>query len=214
MRRVLTEAFNNLNLREFTSDMHHMGFTYRKGAGSSRIYYIPEYGDISAVTIHAHGDNALLDGNSLRNVRNVLMKIGWFDDPKHFKKFPFEKWKISKDSVQIHSDKLDIEAANNQYQDAKVIKVFPTKNSICALIVDSDKINLCRSSEDRRPLLQDWFTDFDYDRKTNRIPCLKKENWDTLETEAFPINPDGTRDTTNVIIENKIYGQNSKSKLQ
>ena len=42
MRRVLTEAFNNLNLREFTSDMHNMGFTYRKGAGSSRSYYIPE----------------------------------------------------------------------------------------------------------------------------------------------------------------------------
>lgn len=207
MRQVLAEAFNNLTLREFTSDMHRLGFTYRKGAGSSRIYYIPEFGDCSAVTIHAHGDNALLDGNSLRMVRNVLFKIGWFDDPENFKSFPFEKWKISKDSVRVSSTQQEIKAANEQYKDADVIPVFPMKNSICALVVDDQTVNLCRGPEDRRPLLSDWFNKYGYDRKTNSIPCLKRDNWDEVKTEVFPINQDGTLDMKNVMFENKKYGQ-------
>ena len=177
-RKVLSEmAIGNLTLRDFNVEMKNLGFTYREGAGSSRMYYIPEYGDKSSVTIHAHSESDTIDPSALRMVKNVLNNIGWFKDPENFKKFPFDEWGISKTDVAIDTTKEDIEKANEEYKDAEVSPVFPIKNSICVLKTKNG-VNLCRSSNDRRPLLGSWFGYFGYDRRTNKIPCLKNDKWD------------------------------------
>ena len=38
------------------------------------------------------------------------------------------------------------------------------------------------------------------------LPCLKRNNWDSMETEAYPITQNGL-DVEDVIIESKIYGK-------
>jgi hypothetical protein len=183
-----------------------MGFVYREAEGSSRVYYIPQYNG-SEVTVHAHNDNAIIPASALRQVKNTLKDIKWFDDPSNFAKFPFAKWQLSSSDVSVDMTQQEIKKANEQYKDAEVEQVFPMKNSVCVLKVSDDKVNLCRSSNDRRPLLPNWFEKFAYDRKTNRIPCLKRNNWKTYETECYPIKQDGTLDTENIIIENKGYGK-------
>ena len=70
-----------------------------------------------------------------------------------------------------------------------------------------DGYNLCRSANDRRPLLDRWFSEFGYDRKTGTIPCLKYVDEEAMQTVAYPINPDGTLNTEKVIIENRRYGK-------
>lgn len=92
------------------------------------------------------------------------------------------------------------------YKDAEVEQVFQMKNSVCVMKA-YDKYNLCRNSNDRRPLLKDWYDEYGYDRKTNSIPCLKQLNWERYETECYPIKKNGTLDTENIIIENKRYGK-------
>jgi len=210
VRRVLSEmAKDNLTLREFNRYMNKMGFIYREASGSSRVYFNPQYGDKSAITIHGHNDGDEIDGNALKQVKSVLEDIGWFDDPSNFAKFPFDDWKISRKTVKLNVDttQQEIKKANELYKNAEVEQVFPMRDSICVLKVSDDKVNLCRSSNDKRPLLPNWFEKFAYDRKTNRIPCLKRNNWETYETECYPIKQDGTLDTENIIIENKGYGK-------
>ena len=208
VRQVLSEmANNNLTSREFTADMKNMGFLYREAEGSSRVYYIPQYGDKTAITVHAHNDNAPIVGNVLRQVKVVLNNIGWFNDPNNYRKFPFAKWQLSNLDVSVDTTQQEIEKANELYKDAEVEQVFPMKNSVCVLKVSDDKVNLCRSSNDRRPLLPNWFNRFDYDNRTHKIPCLKYDNEETIETECFPIKQDGTLDTENMIIESKRYGK-------
>ena len=182
-----------------------MGFTYREAAGSSRVYYIPQYGDISNITVHAHNENATIDGNALRQVKSVLENIGWFKDPRNFNIFPFEKWQLPSTDVSVDTTQQEIGRANEEYKDAEVEQVFPYKNSICVLKINN-KYNLCRSINDRRPLLTDWYDEYAYDRKTQSRLCLKRNNWDTMETEAYPITQNGL-DIENVIIESKRYGK-------
>lgn len=211
VRQILSEmAKDNLTLREFNRYMNNMGFIYREASGSSRVYYNPQYGGKSAITIHGHNDGDEIDGNALKQVKSVLEKIGWFNDPSNFAKFPFDDWKISRKSVELNIDttQQEIEEANEQYKDAEVSTVFPMRDSVCILKVSDDKVNLCRSSDDRRPLLPKWFNRFDYDNRTHKIPCLKYDNEETIETECFPIKQDGTLDTEHIIIESKQYGKN------
>ena len=200
---LLEMARDNLTFREFKADMRRMGFVYREAAGSSRVFYIPQYGDISNIVIHAHNENVPIDGNALRQVKNVLESIGWFKDPSNFNIFPFEKWQLSSTDVSVDTTQQEIERANEEYKGAEVRPVFAEKNTICVLKV-GDKYNLCRSINDRRPILTDWYDEYAYDRKTQSRLCLKRNNWDTMETEAYPITQDGL-DMENVIIENKRY---------
>ena len=198
-------ANNNLTFREFKADMRKMGFVYREAAGSSKVFYIPQYGDNTTVTVHAHNENAPIDGNALRQVKNVLENIGWFKDPRNFNLFPFEKWQLPSIDVSVDTTQQEIESANEKYKDSNVRPVFAEKNSICVLKVNN-KYNLCHSINDRRPLLTDWYDEYAYDRRTQSILCLKRNNWDSMETEAYPITQNGL-DVENVIIESKIYGK-------
>lgn len=203
---VLSEMANdNLTFREFASDMKDMGFTPREGEGSCKVFSIQQYGDDSNVTVHAHNNNSNVSGDVLREVKSVLEKIGWFNDKSNWKKFPFKKWGILLSSVNYDKTaellRTEIDAANEKYKDAEVERVFPTKNSVCTLKTEKG-VNLCRGENDKRPLLDQWFDFFDYDRKTGIIPCLKRDNFDTLETEAYPILQNGTLDVENMIIEN------------
>ena len=212
VREVLSEMANpNLKFREFAADMQKMGFTVREAKGSAKVFYIPEYGDCSNVTVHTHNNGADIDPEAFRITKSVLNKIGWFRNPQNVNRFPFAKWKVSKEGIDVDTTTSDIESANRQFLNVEVIPVFQMKDSVCVLKTPNG-VNLCRSSNDRRPLLDTWFEKFAYDRKTEQIPCLKRDNYETMETEAFPINVDGTLDTKNVIIENKNYGKSSNKR--
>lgn len=203
VKQTLMEmACNNLSFRNFIVDMKKMGFEYEEAAGSAKVFKIPEYGDKSLITVHAHDKNAPLDGNTLRTVRDVLKKIGWFNKPENFRKFPFEKWQISTNDIKIDTSKQQTEDANEFFKNAEVVPVFPMKNSICVL-KHNNKVNLCRNVNDKRPLLTKWFDNYAFDRKTGTIPCLKINDWENFETKCYPIKKDGTLDTNNLIIENK-----------
>lgn len=207
VRNVISEMANdNLSFREFASDMKEMGFEYREGEGSCKVFYNPEYGDKSNITVHVHNNNANISGNVIRQAVSVLEQIGWFNHAENRNLFPYDKWGVSPSSVKYDNSaeiiQSEIAQANDMYRNAEVFPVFPQENSVCVLKLNDKEYNLCRSIDDRRPLYSDWFSDYNYDRKTQTIPCLKRENWETCETEAYPILPNGTLDETNMIIEN------------
>jgi len=137
-----------------------------------------------------------------------LEKVGWFNNPENRKRFPFNAWGFNQNTVSYDNsseiEQEEIERANEEYKDALVYPVFPQmKNSICALVIDDKHANLCRSMDDRRPIYDKWFERCQTDRKTGSIMCLKVDNYETLDTEAYPINIDGSLDINNLIIENK-----------
>ena len=63
----------------------------------------------------------------------------------------------------VDTTEQNIADANEKYKDASVNPVFPEKNSVCVLTT-KDGCNLCRSKEDMRPLLPDWYGRFQYDK--------------------------------------------------
>ena len=201
----LNETYNNLTFGEFDSQMKKMGFTRRNasGGGSGKIYSLPSG---PKVTVHAHGDSDRIPADALEQVKIELEKIGWFNNIRNFKIFPFKKWDIKAKSIKRDTTKEDIKKANEKYKDAELKRAFVnTDNPLCTLKT-AEGVNLCRSVNDRRPLLDTWFDDYGYD-KVNGLPCLKRNNWETIETECYPINQDGTLDTNNIIIENKKHGK-------
>lgn len=205
-KSLLNEANNNLPYKEFIDDMKKMGFTRDPHhEGSREMFIIPKYGDKSLITVHEINP---IKASVLMNVFNQLNNNKWFGDKNLLDNFPFEKWGVSKNKLEFDFTNDNINNSNIEYKDANVIPVFQEKDSICVLEYNN-KVNLCRSNEDRRPLLDKWFDKFDYDNKTGIIPCLKIDNFETCETEAYPINHDGTLDIENLIIESKNNGKQS-----
>ena len=194
----ITEANNNLPIDEFDADMKLLGFIKNYDRAGSRVIYKLKDGGL-VITTHDPGKTAKAD--MLRNVFDNLKKIKWFDNPNNFKIFPFTKWGFNPNSIQIDTTQQDIEQANQMYQNAEVYRVFYNNNNkLCVLHTDKG-YNLCRNKNDRRPLLDKWFSDVQQGEK----PKLKYDNYDTLETQVYTILPNGTLDMNNVVIENKLY---------
>jgi len=209
---MLFELNNNLKFREVDRDIRELGFTRRNGVNC----YVYKNKDGVTITIHAHGDNSQAKADTFKHVVEGLSKYGWFKDANNVKRIipTLKKWGFTAREIQniisgVDTTEDDIKAANEEYADATVQRVFDIPNSVCVLDT-SNGINLCRSSEDRRPLLDNWYTEFGYPRNGRNIPCLKYDNTedeDNWRTECYPINKDGTLDYENVIIESKKYGK-------
>ena len=193
---LLIEANNNLPIHEFDNDMKKLGFIKDYDRAGSRVIYKLKDGGLK-ITTHYPGKTAKAD--MLRNVFDNLVKIGWFNNPENFKIFPFDRWGFNPNSINIDTSKQDIAKANIIYQNADVYRVFyNTTNKLCVLHTNKG-YNLCRDINDRRPLLDKWYSGFEQ----GNVPKLKLDNYETFETEVYPINQDGTLDTKNITLENK-----------
>lgn len=201
---MIQEANNNLNFREFLSDMKKLGFKSRVESGKI-IFTHPSAppNSLNSITVHPpHGGNGEAKADSLRHVKETLENIGWFDDPNNRKKFPYRKWDFEPSSIRFNSSKEETSNANKMYQEADVKPVFQMPNSVCVMKTQNG-YNLCRSAMDRRPLLDTWFEDYGYDNRTGTIPCMKRDNYETMQTECYPIKQDGTLDMEHMIPEGK-----------
>jgi hypothetical protein len=204
-----SEEKDDLKLYQFERYMNKLGFLSREGGrGSAKMFYHPDYNNCK-VLVDAHGPNDRVHGDSLKHTTEELEKVGWFNIKGNFDRYYWDEWQIPKGTKNrifnsIDTTKEDIEKANKLYKDAEIKQVFyGTKNPLSFLIVGKEQVNLCRSKIDRRPLLDGWFNDYEY--KSDGKPYIKRDNYETFETESYPVNADGTIDTNNVIIENKKY---------
>ena len=193
---ITNEANNNLPIHEFDNDMKKLGFIKDYDRAGSRVIYKLKDGGLK-ITTHYPGKTAKAD--MLRNVFDNLIKIKWFDNPDNFNIFPFDRWGFNPNSINIDTTKQDILKANEIYQNAEVYRVFyNTPNKLCVLHTN-EGYNLCRDINDKRPLLDKWYNGFEQ----GNVPKLKLDNYETMETEVYPINQDGTLDTKNITLENK-----------
>lgn len=207
---MLFELNNNLKFRELDRDIRELGFTRRNGANC--YVYENDYG--VTVTVHAHSPNSQAKADTIKHVVAGLSECGWFKDTNNVKRIlpTLKKWGYTAKEIQniisgVDTTADDIKAANEEYADATVTPIFSMANSVCALET-SEGVNLCRSSADRRPLLDFWYHRILYPVRGNRsIPCLVYDNEESWQSECYPINPNGTLDYDNVIIENKKYGK-------
>lgn len=205
LENLNTEVNNNLPIHEFEKDMENLGFTKEGDRAGSRIIYHLKDGGLK-ITTHDPGKTAKAD--MLRNVFNALKNIKWFDNEDNFKKFPFDKWQFNPNSIERNTITQDIQQANELYKNAEVYRVFYNNNPL-SILKTKQGYNLCRSNEDRRPLLNKWYDGFEQ----GNIPTLKLDDYEKLETKAYPIKQNGTLDIDNVIIENKINNNIKKKQL-
>ena len=185
--------------------MENLGFTKEGDRAGSRIIYHLKDGGLK-ITTHDPGKTAKAD--MLRNVFNALKNIKWFDNEDNFKKFPFDRWQFNPNSIERNTMTQDIQQANELYKNAEVYRVFYNNNPL-SILKTKQGYNLCRSNEDRRPLLDKWYDGFEQ----GNIPTLKLDDYEKLETKAYPIKQNGTLDFDNVIIENKINNIIKKKQL-
>lgn len=206
-KNEINEAKQDVKPRDFNAKMKELGFEfYNSGRGSGFIYYIPSedesYSKKSKVTVHTHGK--YIKASSLIHVKDTLKSLGWFEKKENFDKFPFDEWEISRKDINGHNTETNSgKQTNKEYENAEITPVFQMKDSICVIKTEKG-YNLCRNSNDKEPMYQTWFDSYGVDRKTGKTICLKRDNYETCETEAYPITQDGL-DTQHVIIENKSY---------
>ena len=204
---MTNEANNNLPIHEFDNDMKKLGFIKDYDRAGSRVIYKLKNGGLK-ITTHYPGKTAKAD--MLRNVFDNLIKIKWFDNPDNFNIFPFDRWGFNPNSINIDTTKQDILKANEMYQNAEVYRVFyNTPNKLCVLHTN-EGYNLCRDINDKRPLLDKWYNGFEQ----GNVPKLKLDNYETMQTEVYPINQDGTLDTKNITLENKKLNIMSKKLIR
>ena len=204
---MTNEANNNLPIHEFDNDMKKLGFIKDYDRAGSRVIYKLKDGGLK-ITTHYPGKTAKAD--MLRNVFDNLIKIKWFDNPNNFNIFPFDRWGFNPNSINIDTTKQDILKANEIYQNAEVYRVFyNTPNKLCVLHTN-EGYNLCRDINDKRPLLDKWYNGFEQ----GNVPKLKLDNYETMQTEVYPINQDGTLDTKNITLENKKLNIMSKKLIR
>ena len=204
---ITNEANNNLPIHEFDNDMKKLGFIKDYDRAGSRVIYKLKDGGLK-ITTHYPGKTAKAD--MLRNVFDNLIKIKWFDNPNNFNIFPFDRWGFNPNSINIDTTKQDILKANEIYQNAEVYRVFyNTPNKLCVLHTN-EGYNLCRDINDKRPLLDKWYNGFEQ----GNVPKLKLDNYETMQTEVYPINQDGTLDTKNITLENKKLNIMSKKLIK
>ena len=204
---ITNEANNNLPIHEFDNDMKKLGFIKDYDRAGSRVIYKLKDGGLK-ITTHYPGKTAKAD--MLRNVFDNLIKIKWFDNPDNFNIFPFDRWGFNPNSINIDTTKQDILKANEIYQNAEVYRVFyNTPNKLCVLHTN-EGYNLCRDINDKRPLLDKWYNGFEQ----GNVPKLKLDNYETMQTEVYPINQDGTLDTKNITLENKKLNIMSKKLIR
>lgn len=213
VKEVLSEAKANLPYNAFKRDMKKLGFVWDESPDGSLVKFtIPEYGDCSLVSIHEPHNRDGIDPASLREVRDVLYKIGWFNDSKNISKFPFAKWGLPIIRMTVNTTQQEIQAANQKYANAEVWSAYPNvKDSICVLKI-GEKYNLCNSSIDRRPKYTDtWFDEYVYG-DGGQPPCLNiiMEENGGMKIFSYPINRDGSLGEPQ-IIENRTY--NKKKRL-
>ena len=211
LRESLDERTNTYPYREFVRDLGYLGFQKTEGAGSGEkwCYRVDDDKHKEAVvTIHRKPE---VDANMLGNVIKELERKGYFDSVRNRKAFePIRlKWN-SKKIEGVDTTDEEIEEANAKYANAKLTRVFYDENPLCALEAEPGMVNLCRSPEDRRPLLDTWFEAFKY--ADDGRPVLEMdviESEDVMYTKAFPILPDGSLDMGKVFTyeSKKYYGK-------
>lgn len=203
IENIALEYNNNLPLDDFKRDMRKLGFSIEDAEreGSRAIYKLPHENGTLKITTHDTRDNAKAD--MLRHVVRGLKSINWFDDKENFKKFPFSTWGIKPSSIYVDTTKDEILNANKEYENAEIYRVFYKSNNPLCLMKVNNKFNLCASINDRRPLLDTWFDEFEYSRENGKpmISIYSNDEYDDIILEKYYILPNGELDYDNVIIE-------------
>ena len=221
MREILTEASCKIprnSIIKWVEDYNKKfkpeePFTHRQASNGGWNFTF-RYKGRKPETVNGHFSHKgvhMAKGRTLIHIKHALERLGWFDSEEHFNFFPWQKWGLTPndDDLEIDNEEAEIEQANDDFSDAETQTIF-SNNDLCVLSIEvtDDKLgemnlfNLCRSDDDRRPLLDDWYNFYDY---KNGRPCLGDEDYETGDGVYYPINPDGTLDKNGVIKENKRY---------
>lgn len=202
-KEILTEAKSNLPFNEFRRDMEKMGFTYSEKKGSSKMFTTFSNGTTVCITVHVHNDNDSMDANALRQVKKSLADKGWFNNPENYAKFPFEKWGINSKNIETNLTQDD----NEKYKNANLTPISNKDKSSAFIMMYNDKFNTCPSSDNRQPILPQWYDRLVYDNTSGK-PMFELDDYEKMETRRYPINNDGSLDNENMVIsENKKHGK-------
>ena len=123
--KILTEASSTVLYRNFKKTMEGLGFTCTTNDGSKKIFR----GNSVTIRVDVHNDNLPVDPAALRDVKNKLNAVGWFNNYENFKKFPFEEWELKSDDVEppISKEMQEIQAANELYKTQQLSRLIMNK---------------------------------------------------------------------------------------
>lgn len=101
----------------------------------------------------------------------------------------------------------DKRKANELYKDAALWKIDHDREDsayVISVVNKSGKTeyNICRSVDDRRPLLKNWTLDY---KELDGNILLGRDNMRTFRTNYYKVNPDGTLDKKIILSESRKY---------
>lgn len=171
------------------------------GLDKIREYIIDEFnqtGDLTAIKSIPWKEWRLPDPFN-RELRNI--------DPETGKKIDKKPEQNIGHILQHARMEKDKKRANELYRDAALWKVdHDSENSVYIMSIvnkfGKNEYNICRSYNDRRPLLKNWTTNY---REIDGDILLGKDNMKIFKTNYHKVNPDGTLDKKIYLSESKNY---------
>ena len=199
----LNEVYCAASLGEVLRTLRPFGWEYRHSNGGDNVTFI--YKDKSANGHLKHGNrddmNRKIDPEVLDRIREIMVDDFYISgDPTMINTIPWERWcSAIKDpfkSVLKDYDRKTGKKKSDLEMLSKINVIEQVFKNVFVIQNEDGKYNLCKSKEDKIPLLDRWYPIFRSSKKLGGKRCLGYEVDDmsshNFGDNLFEIKEDGT----------------------
>jgi len=199
----LNEVYCAASLGEVLRTLRPFGWEYRHSNGGDNVTFI--YKDKSANGHLKHGNrddmNRKIDPEVLDRIREIMVDDFYISgDPTMINTIPWERWcSAIKDpfkSVLKDYDRKTGKKKSDLEMLSKINVIEQVFKNVFVIQNEDGKYNLCKSKEDKIPLLDRWYPIFRSSKKLGGKRCLGYEvddmNSHNFGDNLFEIKEDGT----------------------
>lgn len=147
------------------------------------------------LTAHKHHTGGTVDAASFTEMKKLLIQE--YEYTGNTKIFDMVDWDYIGTPNPLKSGMIKVVEPENTDDYEVVAQLF---KDVCVIKNKEGEYNLCRSEEDKTPLLDRWYPIYDYSKKLKGKMCLGYDvdvegGEEPFGTHMFAIKPDGTLGT-------------------
>lgn len=211
----INEVYSSASFGDVWKTLKQFGWTYHHSTGGDNVTFIYKDRSANGHLKHGHSDdwNRKVDPEVLDRIRDIAIDDFYKNgNPKMINHIPWERWcSAIKDPFKSVLKDYDRETGLKKSELEMLNKITVEKQlfkNVWLIKNEDGEYNLCRSEQDKTPLLDRWYPIYDYAHKLGGKMCLGYDIEDLSEdsdgdsdveefgTHKFVIKPDGTLGST------------------
>lgn len=202
----INEVYSSASFGDVWKTLKQFGWTYRHSNGGDNVTFIYKDRSANGHLKHGHSDdwNKKVDPEVLDRIREIAIDDFYKNgDPKMINNIPWERWcSAIKDPFKSVLKDYDRETGLKKSELEKLNKITVEKQlfkNVWLIKNEDGEYNLCKSEQDKTPLLDRWYPLCQYAKTPplNGKLCLgyeydNEDDVDNWGTYLYEIKEDGT----------------------